>query len=641
MNDLGGREPSSRRLWAGALLVLCAAAFFRFGPAGGPQKPDEAYVSTNLRNFHRSGSLAPANYIHPPLYHYLCFVALQPGLSGGGVSASERYERAYYIDRASIYAGCRRISWLFSIALPPLLFFITWKVSASFYAALLAGLLAAGSVTQAEHARDALPEAMLSFLFTAGAGLVLTGLKQRRMSLIYLASVTGGIAAAVKTNGALLLPLVLWGSWSYVDTKAFPKSRARAAAGAGFIAALCICALLFSLSGAWRGVLVAFSPDGVVDADTAAFFGAAMLRAAVGAGLLLLLVSAVLSGLRRQEGSGLYWDLVRRSAGWLAGGVPYAVCGLFIAGFLVLNPYWVLELRKFASTLVLASIHVQYGGHFGMFGPDWTWYLKLMLSREGLVSLPLLAGLAAGLMLPGPARQAGVYFLAMFIYIGAWEEKAVRFIQFLLPLAFLSAGIGLSELARRYKKSGYFIGAFMVLAFGLQSRQVLGHVRREFNSDTRLAAVEWVESNIPAKAKILMDGYFLNGIGSVSELEDIRRAGAVAAENQYKQKKLYEIYSPPEDPAFIRTPPDWSRYDYLIVNSDSYGHLFDPAQEPGPGHMLRKEYEMKKNFYSSVLAGGLSCLKAEAGFGGENYSGPDIRIYKIVKRKGAPGCSAR
>lgn len=641
MNDLDGGEPS-RRIWAGALLVLCAAALFRFGPAGGPQKPDESYVSGNLLNFHRSASLAPANYIHPPLYHYLCLAALQPGLKRGGLSAAERYESAFFLERESIYKVCRRISWLFSVALPPLLFFIAWKLSGSFYAALLAGLLAAGSSAQAAHARDALPEAMLAFLFTAGAGLALTGLKRKKKSLIYLASVTGGIAAAVKTNGAFLLPLVLWASWYFADGEELPRRRSRAAAGGALLAVLCGCVLFFGLSGAWRAALAAFSPDGIVEADTAAFFGAAMFRAALGAGALLLLAGAFLRGLRRPEGGGgLYGVWVRRSAAWLDAGVPYAVCGLFIAGFLALNPYWALELRKFASTLVLASIHVQYSGHFGMFGQDWAWYLKTMVAGDGFLVLPVLAGLAYGALSLGPSRQAGIYFLAMFIYIGAWEEKAVRFIQFLLPLAFLSAGIGIAEFARRYKKPGYAAGAVIAAALVLQAWQALGHARGEFRPDTRLAAAEWVESNAPAKARLLMDAYFLTGLRSFSELADLRKGGSVAAESEYTKKKLYEVCGPPEAPAFIRGPSDWGRYDYLIVNSDSYRHLFDPAQDPGEGHPLRGEYERKKRFYSSVLGGALPCLKSEAEFGGEGYSGPEIRVYRVVKGAAAAGCAAR
>lgn len=617
--------------------ITLLSVLFRLGPLDTPRRPDEGYVAHNLMNFYRTGSPEPVHFIHPPLYHYLCWAALTPLLRSSGGGLYETYAKLYFSDPVDILSVCRLVGWIFSAALPPLLFLLAWRLYGAAPPAVIAGVLAAVSSWYAAHSRDALPDAPLAFFFTAAAGLALMGVKEKKRKFIHGAAFLGGLAAAIKTNGAFILPAVLAASWA-MAVPGGPWLNRRWLTAVLCAAAVCAaCAAGLYLTGAWEGIVLSFSPDGTVEDDSLFYFRLIMTRVFYLSAAVLALAGLLLRRLWQPGGGapllGRWQD---KALVYLSGPDPYAAVFMFTAGFFILNPYWVILFKKFFSTLVLATIHVQNTGHFGMMGSDWTWYLASLWRGEGLVALLSGAGLLLAFRSRGGARAAAVFFLLLFFYVGAWEEKADRFIQVFMPLACLAAGWGLWDLAGGKKWFRRALISLIVTAGFLQAFKVHSAVLRESLPDSRISARAWLETSLPEGSAILLDRYFFSELHSFSDLEFIRTEfssrGLPSVEEAYRGARIFKIHHLEELSGEHRVLQAWASFDFLALSSDSYWHLFEPAQEPPPGHSLRAGYLAKRDFYASVLRGELPWLKPAARFGGEGNSGPVIDVYKIEKK---------
>lgn len=620
--------------------VTLLSVLFRLGPLDPLQRPDEGYVAHNLLNFYRTGSPEPAHFIHPPLYHYFCWAAVTPLLRSAGGNAYETYAKLYFSDRADIYTVCRFVSWLFSTALPPLLFLLAWRLYGSIPAAALAGVLMAVSFWHSAHSRDALPDATLAFFFTAAAGLALIGAKEKKRNIVYAAAFLGGLAAAVKTNGAFILPAVL-AALGAIPAPGEPRLSRRALTAVLCAAAACAaCAAGLYLTGAWGGIVLAFSTDGRVEAGSLFYFRAIMAKVFYLSAAVLALAGLLLLRLWRPPGGGspaVRWQ--DRALAYLGGPGPYAAVFLFAAGFFILNPYWIILFKKFFSTLVLASIHVQNTGHYGMMGSDWAWHLSSLWTQERLLFVVLGAGFLLAFRARGAARQAAVFFLLLFLYVGAWEEKTGRFMQVFLPLAYLAAAWGLWSLAEGKKMLLYGLSGLILAVCLSQAFRARASFLAERLPDARVSARAWLETSLPEGAAVFLDSYYMPEIHSLTELKTIRdefsARGMPAVEDSYRRSRSFKIY-PLGDQVKPWREWDWAAAGWLVITSDRYWYLFDPSQEPPPGHGLRADHLLKLDFYGAVLRGEVPWLKPAARFGGKGMSGPVIDVYKVEKKSRSP-----
>lgn len=628
-------KPGRAAFFSFLAAITILSVLFRLGPLDSPQRPDETYVANNLLNFYRSASPEPSNYIHPPLYHYLCWAATTPVL----LLAAEgpRYEafaRLYFNDRAAIYKICRFVSWLFSAALPPLLFLLAWRLYGSLPAAMLAGALPAVSFWHSSHSRDALPDAPMSFFFTAAAGLALIGAKEKNRAFIFAAAFLGGLAAATKTNGAAFLPAVYAALWFVPEPAERRLKRGPLTAALSLSAACAVVAAWLHLTGNWEFIVHYFSPDGRLEPDSLAFCRAMMAKIFYLSMGTLALSALLLRRLWRVPSAGAEpsaWE--ERALLFFGGSGPYLATLAFAAGFFVFNPYWLIYFKQFLSTLVLASIHVQANGHFGMMGNDWTWYFSSLWRNEGLLALVLGLGLILALRSRGAAMAASAFLWLIFLYIGAWEEKADRFLQVFLPLGYLAAAGSLYDFTKGKKWLGYGLTALVLIGGAAQAFRVRSAVLGENLPDSRALARAWMESSLPEGSAIILDRYFLPELHSVGDLDSIRSEfsarGMTSVEESYRRSKLFRIHDIEKESYGSWRQWKWSGFDYLVIVSGRYWHLFDDSQEPPPGHILREPYLQRRDFYGTVLRREAAWLEPLARFGGKGMSGPVVDIYKV------------
>lgn len=644
----GMNKPGRLTFFSLLTSVALLSALFRLGALDVHQRPDENYVANNLLNFYRTASPAPSHFIHPPLYHYFSWAAMTPVLPAAGkAGAYEAYGGLYFSDRAAVLKVCRLVSWLFSAALPPLLFLLAWRLYGALPPALLAGVLLAVSFWPAAHSRDALPDGPMSFFFTAAAGLALVGAKEKKRGLVLAAAFLGGLAAAVKTNGAAILPAVYAAFWFIPEPPERRLGRRALAALLSLAAACAACAAGLYLTGAWESVLYFFSPDGSLEPDSLEF-----CRAAMSGIFYLSLGTLILAGLllrRLRQVSCPAAEPPRpedKALRYISGRGLYLATFLFAAGFLVFNPYWVIYFKKFFSTFVLTAIHVQSNGHFGMMGRDWVWYASSLWANDGLLALIAGTGLLLAWRSRGAAMAASVYFLLLFLYVGAWEEKADRFMQVFLPLGYLAAAGALCDFTKGRKWRSYGLAALVMIAVVAQAFRVRSAAIGEILPDSRASARAWMESSLPEGSPILLDSYFLPELRSEAQLENIRREftarGMPSVEKAYRSSRLFRTRDLESLPFGAWRQWDWANFDYLVIVSDRYWHLFDDSQEPPPGHILREPYRQRREFYSMALRGEIAWLKPLSRFGGNGMSGPLIDIYKIdVPGRGGPAKTAK
>lgn len=632
-------KPGRTAFFSFLTAITLLSVLFRLGPLDSPQRPDETYVANNLLNFYRSERPEPSNFIHPPLYHYFCWAATTPVLLLTGEGPRyEAFAKLYFNDRAAIYKVCRFVSWLFSAALPPLLFLLAWRLYGSLPAALLAGVLLSVSFWHSAHSRDALPDALMSFFFTVAAGLALIGAKEKKRGLILAAAFLGGLAAAAKTNGAAILPAVYAALWFVPETEERRLKRGTLTAALCLSVACAVVAAGMYLTGNWESVVHYFSPDGRLEPDSLAFCRALMAKIFYLSLGILALSALLLRRLWRAPSAGAElsaWE--DRALLFLGGSGLYLTTLAFAAGFFILNPYWLIYFKKFFSTLILASIHVQSNGHFGMMGNDWTWYFSSLWRNEGLLALVLGLGLILALRSRGAAMAASAFLWLIFLYVGAWEEKADRFMQVFLPLGYLAAAGSLYNFTRGRRWLGYGLTALIVIAGVAQAFKVRSAVLGENLPDSRISARAWMESSLPEGSVILLDRYFLPELHSFGELDGIRSEfsarGMTSVEESYRRSKLFRIHDIENESFGSWRQWEWSGFDYLVIVSDRYWHLFEDSQEPPPGHILREPYLQRREFYGMVLRREAAWLKPLARFGGKGMAGPVVDIYKV----GSPG----
>ncbi len=618
------------------MAVVFLSVSFRMGPLKGHQRPDETYVAANLMNFYRTGTPAPANFIHPPLYHYLCWAALAPVLSvTSDGSMRESYAKFFFSDRSEIYRVCRAVSWSFSVATPPLLFLLSWRIYRSLPAAALAGFFLSVSFWHSMRAREALPESSLSFFILLAAGLAVIGAKERSARMVRAAALVCGLAAAIKTNAVLLLPAILAAWCPVVNVPGVKKLLRPGLASLSLIAVVSLFCAGFFISGSWEMIAVFFSSDGILETDSIIFCRSmavklgALSAAVFGWALFSIWLRARSIGERcpaDQNSISLPHCLV--TPGF------YVLPAVFLAGFLLLNPYWVLRFKEYLSTLVLAAVHVQYSGHIGMFGTDWLWYFASFWRDEGPLAALLAAGLITALTVKGSSRWLAVFFISVLAYIGGWEGKGSRFLQVFAPIGYMAAAGALWSAAESNRVFRPVIAVSLAAVLAWQGLAVRDAVTRESLPDSRRSALAWINASFPEGAAVLVDRYYLPGLRSRSELEEIRRdfssKGMPSVENAYTALRVFESRGSDLPEGEQWDAEALAGIDFIVLNSDSYRRFFDPEQEPPRGHPFLREYQRSRKLYRDILEGRVPRLKHERRFGGENINGPVIDVYRVL-----------
>lgn len=294
------------------------------------------------------------------------------------------------------------------------------------------------------------------------------------------------------------------------------------------------------LLGDWGGVLAAafqaFCPGlvqaahyGVTESLLVAFFLAlALVSAGAGespepwsAGRTAL--AALIAGLAIGTKTSALSFLLLPAAAWLFSlkfvgvGRTLKTAALFSVGtaltFVLVSPYSLVHFDRLSNQMAYENAVIR--------GTQVTWYTAPFLRSVNYVyeagSLiwlcgPLIAVLglagAAGWLVSAvrdPKRRGGVpilvFSLLYFAYVGSWSAKFVRYLVPLLPVLCLAAAWLLTRLAesRRWRIAAVATGSLAVLSSAAFSLAILSIYLRPH---TRLAASDWIYSNVPAGSTI-------------------------------------------------------------------------------------------------------------------------------------------
>ncbi len=182
--------------------------------------------------------------------------------------------------------------------------------------------------------------------------------------------------------------------------------------------------------------------------------------------------------------------------------------GLIVAGFLVANPYALLDHKAFQDGLTKQTETAgDEGGKLGLANSSgWRYYLGT--STWGFGWLPSLAALGGAIALL--VRRRGLAFvllpapLVLFAYLGHQSRFFARWMLPVYPLLALLAAWAVVALASRVRwrvalPAAAVIVCLQGLVFSVHNDLVLAR------ADTRALAREWMVANIPAGAKIVIE----------------------------------------------------------------------------------------------------------------------------------------
>ena len=200
---------------------------------------------------------------------------------------------------------------------------------------------------------------------------------------------------------------------------------------------------------------------------------------------------------------------------------------IFILAFLVVCPYSVLDFKVFWRDFRWQSSHLYSLGHFGSSTsqPAWLFYFQHGFTENvGLLLQFLVYG---GVILAfAKRRRRDIILLSMplvlFLMMGGWKTRAVRYLLPVAPFFILAGGAFLGWLSERVadflpgpkerpelsSRKQALVTALLAIVFVLPSAvKVLRFDHTLTREDTRTAAKHWIESNIPPTTRIALESY--------------------------------------------------------------------------------------------------------------------------------------
>jgi len=276
-------------------------------------------------------------------------------------------------------------------------------------------------------------------------------------------------------------------------------------------------------------------------------------------------------------------------------------------GFLFTTPYALINSTAFLKHFSTERSHMK-SGHQGVAIDAWSQWWMYHLSRSIIPGLGFIGSALCLLSLGRSARIArwpGIFIGAavLLFYLPAEWVKAKpppqpeRYILACLPFAALAAAEFLEALRRGGNKRIAEILCFLAVVLpGWRSIELA----RDLREDTRQAMRKWMTSNLSPDSKILIEAWYSPRL----------------TETTFKTKLLKASKHPQR---FTRTRISETGYEYLLVNSFSYGRYFtEPKFDP----VMRTRFERIFSTFELVH-------ESKAPSGSYGFQNPTVRLYKI------------
>jgi len=244
----------------------------------------------------------------------------------------------------------------------------------------------------------------------------------------------------------------------------------------------------------------------------------------------------------------------------------YLAALLGIVGFVLVTPFSILDSQNFLHDLQFEAQHYSTG-HAGMEGNALMWYGAFLWNIEGIISLLAVVQVIRGLYLRSKATILIASFVVVYLaFISSYVVRNDRTILPAIPFLILLGAILLVEVcwpalfdaasSRAIVKAPIALLACAALATPLWNTAQNAIQLTTVNS--RTTARRWVNSNLPAGARI--------GVESYAPFIDPGR------------------FSLQGFGRMIDNPPDWyigNGFEYLIFSQGMYGRYYlEPDKYP-------------------------------------------------------------
>jgi len=244
--------------------------------------------------------------------------------------------------------------------------------------------------------------------------------------------------------------------------------------------------------------------------------------------------------------------------------------------FGVLNPFAVLD-----HTFFLMEITAQSTANSGGF----SWLHHLTYSLAGGMGWPMLilALLGTSRALFGKDRRSqtlAVFVVGYYAVLCRFGQPFDRYVLPLIPFMLILASEILLRLKARSRLIFWVVLPFVVLPSILK---VVHWDRLMSQPDARTVAKEWVETHLPGKSRIALDGeFFMPRLAFIPEqLEKKRILAAEGPQSKAKIRRLDALLTNLHQPAY--------ELYFLNGNSEGSGFLFSEPRTPYDLETLKKK----------------------------------------------------
>jgi 4-amino-4-deoxy-L-arabinose transferase-like glycosyltransferase len=186
------------------------------------------------------------------------------------------------------------------------------------------------------------------------------------------------------------------------------------------------------------------------------------------------------------------------------------------AGFLIGTPYALLDARNFFDFLRIDGQHYA-GGHPGMEGQPFRWYIAYMLHTGGVLYALSVIEIIRGLATRSkPVMLLSAFPIAYFLFIISFEVRNDRTFLPLTPFLFLLAASFASNAWRttgEWRRPGAARAAKSALvalvAVGLlqPSAETIAETAKLMHPDGRETARLWIAQHLPSGSKVAFESY--------------------------------------------------------------------------------------------------------------------------------------
>lgn len=319
-------------------------------------------------------------------------------------------------------------------------------------------------------------------------------------------------------------------------------------------------------------------------------------------------------------------------------------CATLVLAFVLVNPYWVIDFGRYATSIAETSVKLEIGHGFAFGGRDSPlWYILSLLETELIIGFLFVLGVVAGVI-----RRSKWDVLALTIAVPAYvaanlfSVKALRYLLPLFPLLAVQTASMLTWFLRTRVAIQYLV---LVCALTPSIVKVIQIDRQMCLPDTRDLASVWIEENVPPGSRIAMPMWWYNttnpplsGYGDGNSIVYVKgRAWSLSTLAAYDSRLQEGVEE------FLESVPTYELSDlqfrdvntlredvveYIALSSLTYDRylLNDP---PVPDHPFYSEFLRRRGYYEALLHSEM-LRRVKQISPGSHVSGPVVIVFEIL-----------